>query len=919
MKRKSFKKLILSTFLGALAIIPIASFSTSNSIVSNSNKIQKSNSNLNAIADTAASGTGGTQQSSAKTLEIQLNKNYKDLDWYGKEFSNAVTESQLKQLLIPNLSFDVNWGISILSPTDGSDELTNGYVNFLVYQIKTNFKDGVPTPDTSASSTSQQGQTSTTNQIDGRTLIEAPTTIKYSDSQETSIPSISMQAYPSGTSSTGAGAGAQQGTGTTTTTNGNVTINDKSVESKYVWTTKNITGLFLPYKYNFEWNSNDQIGDFLRNETSSSLTAQDVYDNMISKANSTDILPSDTESKLSSIITVSQNDLTSKYGISSTDASQYGVQLVTVDFTKSDDGKQDTKWASGKVPNVTYLVRGLGSNKSVMDFNTTSNSNEFLNTTFSISAIKKQNPNFNAPSTASGDTVKVSDFTPSQLINALTTAANGTGGIYSLLAQRTYLSNTSGNPALYLTYMGSNAYKTNTNATASTTPSSGSTSSDTRGIGWAGTGLYEAGNVNTSKNGVIDTTNTVNPATSSRIISISADADDATGTLYLKVTYNVYDVFENVEKLNEVKSITIYGLQADTNSTANGLYLSWKSVDELLYSNANDVINLYNTNKDDANYLKALSNTFLNASPLAANLDRTVSMKTSGNSLTIDLTFPNYGSISNFTYSNTYTLSGSSDSASGVTFKSQSSVASSIANYANYSPTALIDAISSGQVSLSSFYSANGANSSTLVLENDTSDGIIIQVSVGTGTSVSKHSAVFTGLKSGVNANYVYNFAFADNSTTTTLDTGIASLKKIPIDQITLQDVFDLYVKNLSIFNGDNGFTPSINDVAITKDTKNNTINVQIVVPSYNQSKNVAAADKTFSTTLNGFMSVNQNNDNSSPKILDLTLPLSITFALVIVAIMLGILINLIVKRKKLAKSNTNLKEIRAQNKRQRK
>ncbi|MCF0218100.1 MAG: hypothetical protein HUJ42_03625, partial [Malacoplasma sp.] len=578
MKKNSKKYLFLSSFIAALAIIPAASLSTSHSMTHYCITAEKGNSDLNAIQDNTTSNQ----------LDIRLNKDYQKLDWYGKEFSNAVTETQLKQLLIPSLNFDVNWGISILTPTSGSDALNNGYVEFLVYQIKTTMTNGVPTPASATTQTSGSQTTQATNtNTDARTLIAPPEKIKYANDGTES--QISMQAYPKSTS----GTSGQQGA-STTSQNNKVTINGQEVENDKVWTTKNISGLFLPYKYNFEWNSNDEIGAFLRSQTSAVLTAQDVYDNMISKANSTDILPTDMVTDLTKIITLSQTGLTT-YGISDSDASKYGVQLVTVDFTQSTDGKEANKWAGGSVPKVTYLVRGLGNSKSVMDFNTTDNSSEFLNTTFSVDAIKKQNPNFTLPSgaAANSNTVKVSDFTPSQLINALTTAANGTGGIYSLLAQRTYLSNTSGNPALYLSYMGSNAYRTNTNANNSATAGSASSTAQTRGIGWAGTGLYEAGKVNTSKNGVISTTSTVNPATSSNIISISADADDATGTLYLKVTYNVYDVFENVEKLNEVKSITIYGLQADTNSTANGLYLSWKSVDELLYSNANDVINLY--------------------------------------------------------------------------------------------------------------------------------------------------------------------------------------------------------------------------------------------------------------------------------------------------------------------------------------
>ncbi|MDE7100004.1 MAG: hypothetical protein K2N99_02130, partial [Malacoplasma sp.] len=58
-----------------------------------------------------------------------------------------------------------------------------------------------------------------------------------------------------------------------------------------------------------------------------------------------------------------------------------------------------------------------------------------------------------------------------------------------------------------------------------------------------------------------------------------------------------------------------------------------------------------------------------------------------------------------------------------------------------------------------------------------------------------------------------------------------------------------------------------------------------------------------------------QIDDNSSPKITDLTIPLSVSFAVIIVLIMIGLLVHLILKQKRLSKSKINLKELRESSK----
>ena len=370
------------------------------------------------------------------------------------------------------------------------------------------------------------------------TFVDAPSNITYSDGSSSTI---NMKASISGETTT---------------------INGVSLSQKYVWTTKNIQNLFLPYKYSFNWNSNDKIGDFLRSTskqapTSTStqdddanskyLTPQDVYDNMIATSSNTDLLPNDTISKA---ISISTN--LSAYGISNDDASNYGIALITVDFSKSDQGKNGSSWANGQIPKETYLVRGLANsngNKEEMKLNISSNSNTFLNTSFSVSKVKEQNSNFTLPQGINGNSFKISDLTPTQLINTLVTNQNGSSNLLNLLTTKTYLSDNSQSPAIYLTYMGKNQYSTKDSKEAtSDTPTSSS---------WYGTGLYEQGSIYSRTNGVISSTKDQNAATSSQITAISASSDDSTGTLYLKITYNNYDVYDNVEDMGLTTSLAV--------------------------------------------------------------------------------------------------------------------------------------------------------------------------------------------------------------------------------------------------------------------------------------------------------------------------------------------------------------------------
>ncbi len=839
--KKQGKKIIFSAALLSLAVIPLSSISLIDNVTTTLSRVGSEN---YAVTNPTTN------------VEIRLNKEYTKLEWYNKEFSSSVSEEQLKELLKPSIDFDVNWGINILTPTEGSEALSSGYVEFAVYQIQKNIDNGVSSGPTN-------------NDSDVREWIDAPDSIKYTDNTSSSI---NMKANPSA----------------------DKLINGVSILKDKVWTTKNISNLFLPYKYNFSWNTNDQIGEFLEKTSETTLAPDSIYSNMISTSSITDILPRQDE--VLKCITFSQSNLS--YGISNDDATRYGIGLITVDFTSNTNTNNETLWASSNVPKVTKLVRGLGSSKEKMHFNTDDDGgSSFLNTELNLSTIRNKNPNFKSPSSlGAGDVeiAKISDFTPSELINALTFSNNGSS-IFNLLTTQDFLSDAKALPALYLTYMGKNMLNVGFTGTDSSSQ-------------WKGTGLYQQGQVDYIENGAV--AKQVYASNESNIVSITPTADDANGVLNLKVAYNYYDVFRNVIESNQVTSISIEGMQQSV--VSDDLFAQWNSIGDLLYSNINDVSTAFNNNKENQEFLKSFSNSFFTGSQSTYELDRKVDISINGNNLTITLTFPEFGREKDFIVSQNYTLSSGS---SGINFNSQTQVENSISNYSSYSPNGLIDAILNGRVSLSNFVSAP-SGSTTLVTQNSTNDGIIIQVT----TNNSSSSYFYTGLQKSPSVSFVYNFAFSDD-TDEILQEGLSKLRSIPIEKITNENVYEYYISKLPVYNGPNKISLSSSDVKnITKNFDNNSIGVSILVPSYNSAdKELTPEDRTFSITLNGFISEKQINDNSNPKILDLTIPLSVSFAVIIVLIMIGLLVHLILKQKRLNKSKVNLKELRQSTKNNRK
>lgn len=886
MKKKGLKSIVKFS----VAFFSVSWVAALPAIINNANQdvlsINKSDSQNQAI-----NGNNGTTGSTIeKSLVFNINKNP---SWAGKYFADEVTAEMIQELLEPTTPYGANYFVNIEPIT--TEMQTQGYVNFTVTQIK--------------------------NEYDSNGLVVG--------AKEVKIPPTKVD-VSSGNSNGGGVANGNSGnpdmaagSTTSTTTNG----------TNYTWTTKNITndsnGLFKPRKYKFSWNTDKEIGDYLMSTTSTinNVKNEDVFNNLVSTADSTDILPTGSSAQVlypmnGTVANGSQNmpstkiqtTTTSSDTISDEDAKKYGVAKVKITFG-SESGSSgllqtgtNSNWVDGEVPSgtkVEKIVRGFDdTNGDKHTIYLAANSNSIKSTTFDVNKIKQQNPNFQEPfSTNSSNTAKISDFFPSQLVNALN------GDLVSLLTTTEYFptSTTTGQqktttlPALYLEYMGKNAF------TDSSLPFKGTGLSALTNIPYVDKNynpIYESDGKTQKTTGSTSVNNLLT------ITGIDANAIDEEGKLELKVRYNYYDIFYNVMVSNKEEVVTITGMKKNKDANKN-LYFDWKSNDDLLYSSATDFLNAYESNKENQAYLKDLTNTLFYGSTDTYQKDRTVSVEqvnTNGNTnqLKVTLTFPEFGGEwyldgsnkkegKKFEQTFTFKTSGTGS----TSFSSQKSVESAIkaAGYdlSTLTPQKLIDLISEGKINKNIFFGSSKANEQVLFTSNASNNGLIVQVYDGTNL----YTNFYTGLAQGESENFVYNFSFSEDS----MPEAYKKLLTIPVEDITKQDVIN-YLNELSPFNvAGSQFFDSLTEqnIELVPDPQNGSLKVSVTIPQYDAS--IENANRTFTTVIQGLTSQKLVDDNSYVAPLNLTIPLSATFAGVVVIGLSSVLIVMIRKRIKLKQS----------------
>ena len=636
--------------------------------------------------------------------------------------------------------------------------------------------------------------------------------------------------------------------------------NDSGSDSE-LWSTKKqsgLTGFVKAVKYSFSWNSDENIADFLKSNTKTvaDLKADTKSISSILKTNfvsSSSVLPEGTTFQIDNA------DIAN--------AANYGVAKVTVTFQSN--SSSTTNWENGIYPggtnnSVTRVFRGF-------PVSSTSNSNQVEIVTQSVNDIVNSSIDQNSLTNLglsdyviNPSSVKLKDLLPSQIASLselqLKQLFLGEDGSQ-------YLTFTNSKPAIRMTYMGKDIYD-NDFATA--------------------TGLdktYQNGQeINVTKNMMIS--------------SVNANPNDLDGSMTLSYIYSTYDVFTNSILENQIGSINFPAGSFRANPEAGqNLFFNFKTLDQLSFSSADTVLNNFTNNSGNTDYLKALSNSFINGSNYAYSRDRQLSIVSNGNNkITVTVTYQNFngnvyteGSSKQYGLSQTQTYTFSGNSAN-VTWKNQASVESQISNYQNLTPSELCNLISEGIISEDIFL--NNASSYSVLFIPDSSNGnLVVQATDNSGNS---DTQFFVGLKKlDTETTPVLDFSWISNNDIAT------SLLSIPIQNITVNEVITHYLSKIPYFSNQ-GLNAS--NVEITPNA-DGTLTVNVTLSNWNESvPNTTSSAQTFSTTLKGFVTYGVNNKNSYISPLDLTVLLSAVFASVISVTLIAILVFTILKRKKISK-----------------
>lgn len=616
-----------------------------------------------------------------------------------------------------------------------------------------------------------------------------------------------------------------------------------------IWTTKKFSGLFISTKYNFEWRDQEEIAEFLKttNKTVDSLTLDDVLLNFVKKGDGFE-LPDKSK------ITLNKTPLNNT---NSTLEKKFGTTNIALTFT----GVQASEWLGGQAPDQTKLkkeVRGLKSSDSSSNTEMSlklKSTNEIAN-----SQVDKATGIFNDYLLSSEN--NLADLFPSEFSNLNTKNKNI---INDMFIKGEYLQNKS--PLVELKYF-------DMNVTSSDFASKTGIQPDTVGI----------------KN-------------------IELIPDDINGIIRFKYEYSYFDVYMN-QVSKEIGVQTIISQEEDfkKNPDANKiLKFSWKDEDALSnVPSAADILTEYSKSKktrDTTNTegssskdkLKALSNQFFDATNDVYGKDRDVTITDKGNStIEMTLTFDswsgemyNEGSNVNEGFKSTKVFKIPNTSVSGLTWKSDEEIKASIPEMNDLSVKDVGNKLFNKDLDINIFVSGIGS-SNVLFDANPITGSLTITVVNGSNSS----SKIFTGFKK-ENSNVVNQFSWIPEEQ---IPQGLLA---IDLNNISEKDVIDNYLKNINYFKNTN---ISENQVKLTKNINSKSLLVDVEVDKFNQ--DIPNSSNKFSIELRGFIvtTIKDGNSYIAPK--DLTIVLSIVFAILVSATLIGVLIWIIIKKFKLSKSN---------------
>lgn len=814
--------------ISAIATIPSIA-SVNNNLTQSSQGYNISNPNTRAIQD-------GEEKTASFRFISEDEAKLKD--WWGKQKVDNITNEQIKSLLIPydsttggDLS-DVNFNIQIQSITN--DDRRNGGVRFTITQIVKNYNNGI------------LDETTPTKEV----KIKKPGATGVSDAD------YEWSTYANYS--------------TSNTTNPSITIGG------------NFQGMAIIEKYNFAWNDDEIIGEYIKNtfndrvEASHEKISDDAILANFVKQDDNHIIPSsDYEISIKNTTQIN-NDGTKDY----TNWDKYGLMEISIRFNNTDK----TDWLNNKYPDgategqdqtdlktkwikLTKVFRGFYSKDGEV-----SNTNVFLDLssteTIVNTTIDKATDNPFSKYLLNNET-KLSDLMPSELKEL----SLNNNALLNFMYNKSWNANSNGDSLVKLSYFGKDVRNFNDDA---------------------------------NDNYILPK----DYRDSSIINKIEVTPNDFDGSATFTYYYDYYDVYSGKIVKNAIYNQQFPAGSFKKNPDANKqLVMSAKAPNEInSFTSSKDLMDLYEANKSNKIYLKSLSNLFLNGTSDALSKDRDVVFEyvnetgsTAASPTTrvkMTLTFDSWNGESY--ESNGNKVEGkqiiqifdfpSSTISFNVNWKENQNVIDDInniikttsndpnkINVEDFTPSEIVDLLYSNN-SLNTAFTSGLPNNVTLSYFSDNSTGSLIvkaQSNIATIQSFTSNNIstrntnsgeiqtrIFTGFKT-TNDEF-QEFGWIGNSEVE------ATLLQKELESITVDDVINQYLNKINFFNGMN---LSSSNVQIEKNPTNGTLTIYVTVSAFNQ--DAPTANNKFSTVLRGFPVGTTEDKNSYKAPVDLTIILS--------------------------------------------
>lgn len=619
----------------------------------------------------------------------------------------------------------------------------------------------------------------------------------------------------------------------------------------------NLSNWILKKEFEIKWKSDEEISKYIKNKTTKGLTSEDVWLNMVEK----DFLPPLGDGNKEGPHT--EITVTEKTNINDTQLGNVGFYSIKIEI------KGTTQNGSGK--DTAQNGKETTSTKEFGGFLTESNQRfnlEFTgNPNIGNLTIAKDNL-FNKGNSAAQIGTKLSDLTPSEFASP----NGGTQTLIEILTQNKHLNNNGANKIFTLSF-------------------------------------GNLKNIEFNK----PTISTKAITDDAKITNIDTIPNDSNGSLQMVVYYEAFDVYEGKNKKNVVTyNFPVGTFRSDTAADAT-LFINWKTVDALPNMNySNEVVNEYYKNREDKEFARIFSNRFLDTTEQVKAMEREVSIEYEGipgsetngqytstsESIKVTLTFPNWGAQdNNFTISNVFKFQGSTyDNTSAgdslaFQWKSNKQLFDENRTFSEIKPSQialeLIQKNSNGanNALYSTFALGNsGQNAEVTILPNDADGTMMVYMRNKTtagadivSPTTHLYQQMYVGFKKVNNSGNVTSFAWIPQNQ---ID---QQLLAIPVDQITKQNVIDLYLSKTDLFKDrvlteDNVIIYPQQDESGTQ-----TLVVKVTFPMYNQSiPGIDIEKQTFMTVIKGFSVINNNNVGEIVPPKDLTAIVSITSALCI-------------------------------------